>query len=104
MIGHKDSIPKAEINFLARDHGFVVVSVDYSLCPQVSLREGPMEDAGDAYKWCREVLPGLLRGEEDGVEVDEGRVGVLGYSAGGMLAASIVRSSIHQYILIIHTD
>ncbi|RPB25160.1 alpha/beta-hydrolase [Terfezia boudieri ATCC MYA-4762] len=88
IIGHKDAIPKAEVDFLARDHGFVVVSVDYSLCPQVSLREGPMRDTEDAYRWCREVLPGLLAGEEDGVEVDGKRVGVLGYSAGGLLATS----------------
>lgn len=100
MIGHKDVIPKAEIDFLARDHGFVVVSVDYSLCPQVSLREGPMEDAKDAYRWCREILPGLLGGEEDGVKVDGGRVGVLGYSAGGLLATSTVRT-LHPYLKLI---
>ena len=81
----------AQIDFLARNHGFVVVSVDYSLCPQVSLREGPLEDAKDAYRWCREVLPGLIEGEEEGgVKVDGGRVGVLGHSAGGMLAALTV--------------
>ena len=104
MIGNKDTIPKAEIDFLARDHGFVVVSVDYSLCPQVSLREGPMKDAEDAYRWCREVFPGLLGGEEDGVEVDGTRMGVLGFSAGGMLATWTVRSSIYLYILMIITD
>ncbi|RPB22362.1 hypothetical protein L211DRAFT_839714, partial [Terfezia boudieri ATCC MYA-4762] len=88
IIGHKDAIPKAEVDFLAWDHGFIVVSIDYSLCPQVSLREGPIKDTEDIYRWCREVLPRLLAREEDRVEVDRKRMEVLGYSAGGLLAIS----------------
>ncbi|KAI1381232.1 Alpha/Beta hydrolase protein [Hypoxylon crocopeplum] len=66
------------------DAGFVVVSADYSLCPQVSLYDGPEQDAKDAYRWCKEKLPSLLA--EDGIVVDSTKVMALGYSSGATLA------------------
>ncbi len=70
--------------------GFVVVSTDYSLCPQVSLYEGPEQDAKDVYKWTKDKLPGLLA--EEGVTVETGRnkTVAIGYSAGATLALCLV--------------
>lgn len=52
-------------------------------------------DAIDAYNWARDVLPGLLEGEEgqEKVIIDPERVGVFGHSAGGLLAMNLVRTS-----------
>ena len=65
--------------------GFVPVSVDYRLCPEVSLRQGPMTDACEAVQWCRDVMPTLLL-QSKGVSLDPERVTVIGYSTGGHLA------------------
>ncbi|RSL38167.1 hypothetical protein CEP53_015111, partial [Fusarium sp. AF-6] len=37
--------------------GFVVASIDYRLCPEVSLAQGPMADVTDAFFWTRKTLP-----------------------------------------------
>ena len=65
--------------------GFLPVSVDYRLCPEVSLRQGPMTDACEAVQWAREVLPTHLN-RSKGLTVDPRRVVVIGYSTGGHLA------------------
>lgn len=70
--------------------GFVFVSADYSLCPQVSLYNGPEQDAKDAYHWCKQELPSLLA--KEGVAVDQTKVVALGYSAGATLALCLVRA------------
>ncbi|KAI1839884.1 hypothetical protein JX266_013906 [Neoarthrinium moseri] len=64
--------------------GFVVVAPDYRLCPQVSLYEGPQQDAKDVLKWCKTDLPQLLF--QHGLSLDPKKVVALGYSAGGNLA------------------
>lgn len=71
--------------------GFVVVSANYRLCPTISVFEGPVTDALDAYDWAQGVLPGLLH-EDVGVRVDGAKIVVLGHSAGGLLALLTVRS------------
>lgn len=76
-------IAKAQIEYLV-DHGFVVVTPEYRLCPQVPLLDGPVQDAKDAYKWCQTTLPEVLK--EKNVEVDTTRIVAMGHSAGGMLA------------------
>jgi acetyl esterase/lipase len=76
-------IPKSQIESLV-NKGFLVVTPEYRLCPQVSLYEGPIQDAKDALKWCQEELPKLM--SEKGVEVDRKRVVAMGHSAGGQLA------------------
>ena len=65
--------------------GFVVVTPEYRLCPQVSLYDGPIQDAKDSLKWCQEELPALLK-EKTGTDVDASRIVTMGHSAGGMLA------------------
>lgn len=83
-------LPQEQIQYLA-DAGYVVVSADYRLCPQVSLYEGPIEDAKDAYRWwwCKSHLPGLLK-QDAGLDVDGSRIAVFGHSAGGCLALHLV--------------
>lgn len=70
------------------DRGFLPVSVDYRLCPEVSLAQGPMEDACDALHWARTVLPITRRARKD-VQLDPGRVTAVGWSAGGHLAMTL---------------
>lgn len=95
-------ISQSQIRALA-NMGFVVVTPEYRLCPQVSLYEGPIQDAKDCLVWVQEKLPALL--EEDGAEaedgnegkrmrVDGGRVVVAGYSCGGNLALHLVSATL----------
>jgi acetyl esterase/lipase len=70
--------------------GFAVVTPEYRLCPQVSLYDGPIQDAKDVFAWCQDRLPGMLL-EESGVLVDKERIVSMGHSAGGMLALVTVR-------------
>jgi len=88
VLGSTAMIPKSQINSLV-NKGFVVVTPEYRLCPQVSLYEGPIQDAKESLKWCQEELPKLMR--EKGVEVDGKRVVGMGHSAGGQLALTTVR-------------
>ncbi|KAF2787650.1 alpha/beta-hydrolase [Melanomma pulvis-pyrius CBS 109.77] len=83
VIGSRFMISSQPISDLV-DAGFVFVSADYSLCPQVSLYNGPEQDAKDAYRWCKQELPSLLA--KEGVAVDKTKVVALGYSAGATLA------------------
>lgn len=85
-MGKRDAIAPHWINALT-DRDFVVVSIDYRLCPQVSLLEGPIQDTRDAYHWCRDCLPDILKSDPDvGVVVDRDRIVALGWSAGGHLS------------------
>lgn len=83
-------LPIEQIDYLANS-GLVVVSADYRLCPQVSLYEGPIQDAKDAYRWCKEDLPTLLKNDES-IDVDSSRIVVFGHSAGGCLALHTVKT------------
>ncbi|KAJ5513434.1 Alpha/beta hydrolase fold-3 [Penicillium fimorum] len=84
VVGSRLMLPMEQIEYLA-NAGFVVVSADYRLCPQVSLYDGPIQDAKDVYAWCKESLPGLLKKDAE-IEVDPSRTVVFGHSAGGNLA------------------
>jgi acetyl esterase/lipase len=69
--------------------GFIPVSVDYRLCPEVSLTNGPMRDVCDALFWARTILPSLrLPGRPD-IRPDGDRVVAVGWSSGGHLAMSL---------------
>lgn len=50
MLSRKDIRPKQTQILL--DAGFVPVSVDYRLCPETTLEEGPITDVRDALGWC----------------------------------------------------
>ena len=65
-------------------HNILPVSIDYRLCPEVSLLDGPIADVCDAYAWLRTGLPAVLEGK--GISVDVGRIVAIGWSTGGHLA------------------
>lgn len=72
------------------DLGFVVVSANYRLAPTVTVFEGAVKDALDAYEWSRTKLPGLLL-EDAYIKADGSRIVTLGHSCGGTLALLTVR-------------
>lgn len=69
------------------EKGFVPVSLDHRLCPEVKLAEGGMVDVCDALEWARTKLPHLKR--QSDVQIDGERVVVVGWSSGGQLAMSL---------------
>ena len=62
--------------------------MEYRLCPEVNLLEGPMTDVRDALRWIRYELPSLKL-NCPGLGVDGDRVAVVGWSTGGTLAMSL---------------
>jgi hypothetical protein len=74
------------------DLGFLPVSVDYRLCPEVNIREGPMTDACEAVEWARNVLPLLPLG----LRAHPEHVVVIGYSTGGHLALTTAFTTLER--------
>ncbi|EEP77445.1 hypothetical protein UREG_02294 [Uncinocarpus reesii 1704] len=70
------------------DAGFLPVSVDYRLCPEVTIHEGAMRDVRDAFYWARKTLPTLPLSRPD-IRPDGDRVVAVGWSSGGHLAMSL---------------
>jgi acetyl esterase/lipase len=68
--------------------GFLPVSVDYRLCPEITLPEGAMRDVRDAFYWARKTLPTLALSRPD-IRADGDRVVAVGWSSGGHLAMSL---------------
>jgi acetyl esterase/lipase len=73
---------------LLLDKGFLPVSLDHRLCPEVKLSEGPMVDVCDALEWARYTLP-QIKLQHPGLQIDGERVVVVGWSSGGQLAMSL---------------
>lgn len=67
--------------------GFLPISFDYRLCPEVTFLEGPVADALDALAWVRQQLPSTL--EPYGLHIDGTRVAVVGWSVGGHIAMTV---------------
>ena len=65
---------------LARELGVVVANVDYRLAPEAAF-PGPIEDCLAALEW--------LHAEAEVLGIDAGRIGVMGDSGGGGLAAAL---------------
>ncbi|KAI5463904.1 hypothetical protein BGZ63DRAFT_442671 [Mariannaea sp. PMI_226] len=86
MLSRKDvRLDQAQILL---DMGFIPISVDYRLCPETSLVDGPMTDVRDALNWARNTLPSLARKRSD-VRLSGDRVVAVGWSTGGHLAMSL---------------
>ncbi|CAJ2505236.1 Uu.00g126300.m01.CDS01 [Anthostomella pinea] len=83
MLSRKDIRPRQ--TRLLIDRGFLPISIDYRLCPEVTLPEGPMADVCTALRWARHKLPTLTLARPD-VRADGRRVVVVGWSTGGTLA------------------
>ncbi|KAL1646321.1 hypothetical protein SLS58_003278 [Diplodia intermedia] len=95
--GSTAMIPPSQIAYLTDTLGVIVVTPAYRLCPQVSLRDGPVADARDCLAWVRapgaggmaEALARETSTSGAPVVADVGRVGAMGHSAGGMLALEL---------------
>ena len=78
MMGSRGMTPKpGSLLKTLLDAGYVVVSIDYRLAPQVKLPE-ILEDVRDACAWVRQRGPELFR-------IDPDELFVMGQSAGGYL-------------------
>ncbi|KAF2152735.1 hypothetical protein K461DRAFT_225874 [Myriangium duriaei CBS 260.36] len=87
LLFSRQDIPMKHVRtLLAR--GYLPVSVDYRLCPEMSLFEGPVTDCCDALKWAREVMP-TMKYSGPSVTVDSQRLLALGWSSGGQLAMTL---------------
>ena len=82
----RKAVRPAQTNYLLSQN-FLPVSLDYRLCPEIGLVEGPISDIRDAYRWARTVLPGKLLNY--GVLIDATKIVVIGWSSGGQLAMSL---------------
>ena len=76
---------------LLRNH-VLPISIDYRLCPEINLIDGPIQDVIDAFKWIKD---GSLNEaiETTGVRADVDRVVVVGWSSGGQLAMTMAWTS-----------
>lgn len=79
----KTAIRPYQTQFLL-DNGYLPVSIDFRLCPEIDLIAGPMTDVRDALGWVREKLPGIALSH--GVKLDTTNVIAVGWSTGGHLA------------------
>lgn len=86
MLSRRDIRPPQTSMLL--NAGFLPVSIDYRLCPEVTLLDGPMRDVCDALAWTRTVLPHLDLQRRD-IRVDGRKVVVVGWSTGGHLALTL---------------
>ncbi|KAF2787894.1 alpha/beta-hydrolase [Melanomma pulvis-pyrius CBS 109.77] len=87
MHSRKDIRPEQTQMLL--DAGFLPVSIDYRLCPELSLVQGTLIDVRDALCWARETLPTLTFPERLDLNIDGDRVVAIGWSSGGLLALSL---------------
>jgi acetyl esterase/lipase len=86
LLSRKDVRPKQTQLLLQK--GLLPVSIDYRLCPEVNITDGPMTDVCDALKWARDDLPYLKLGIS-GLQVDGDKVVVVGWSTGGTLSLTL---------------
>lgn len=86
MLSRKDVRPRQ--TQLLLQHGVLPISIDYRLCPETTILEGPLVDVADAYAWARGTLPSLSL-KHTSLAIDSSRVLVIGWSTGGMLAMSL---------------
>lgn len=86
MLSRKDIRPKQ--TQLLLNSGLLPVSIDYRLCPEVNITDGPITDVCDALKWARNELPHLNLGIP-GLQVDGDKVVVVGWSTGGTLSLTL---------------
>lgn len=95
MLSRKDIRPSQVQVLLAS--GFLPISVDYRLCPEVNIVEGPMADVCDALSWVRKTLSGIPLRRKD-IRVDGERVVAVGWSTGGHLAMTLAWTPIPRGI------
>ncbi|MCJ1282148.1 hypothetical protein MMC26_001471 [Xylographa opegraphella] len=72
-------------------HGLLPVSIDYRLCPEINLVDGPIADVCDAYAWVQNDLQDVVRSKS--ISIDAEKIVVIGWSSGGHLAMSTAWTS-----------
>ncbi|RAK80213.1 uncharacterized protein BO72DRAFT_484062 [Aspergillus fijiensis CBS 313.89] len=83
----RQSVRPAQTAYLLAN-GFVPVSIDYRLCPEINIIDGAMADVRDAYLWARHTLPKWTMLRQRGIQLDAERIVLVGWSTGGQLAMS----------------
>lgn len=91
MLSRKDVRPRQ--NQLLLDHGVLPVAVDYRLCPETTMLQGPLVDVSDAYAWARQTLPSLKL-TKTSVRIRSDQAVAVGWSSGGSLAMSLSWTSL----------
>lgn len=86
MLSRKDIRPHQTELLLA--NGLLPVSIDYRLCPEVNIIDGPMTDVCDALEWARKDLPSLDLGISN-LRINGDQVVVIGWSTGGTLSLTL---------------
>jgi acetyl esterase/lipase len=86
MMLSRKAVRPAQTKYLL-SKGYLPVSIDYRLCPEVNIIDGPMTDVRDGYLWARNQLPSQLL--KYGITVNSDRVVLVGWSTGGHLAMSL---------------
>ena len=81
----KRAIRPAQTLFLLANN-ILPISLDYRLCPEINMIDGPITDVRDAYAWAQKNLPQVVRHKD--IIVDTSKIVVIGWSSGGHLAMS----------------
>ncbi|KAE8849469.1 hypothetical protein HRS9122_03485 [Pyrenophora teres f. teres] len=82
----RKAVRPAQIQFLL-SHNILPISVDYRLCPEVNVIEGPFSDVRDAYSWIQEKLSTIT--SKFGFSIETSRIVCIGWSTGAHLAMSL---------------
>ncbi|KAK4651848.1 hypothetical protein QC762_0096920 [Podospora pseudocomata] len=90
MLSRADIRPKQTDLLLSK--GFIPISIDYRLCLETTLEQGPMSDAAAALAWVRKTLPSLPLARKD-IHLDGEKVVAVGWNTGGLLAMSLAWKS-----------
>lgn len=83
---------RADQTAMLLDAGFLPISIDYRLCPETTLTEGPMTDVVDSLHWIRTTLPHVTLSRPD-ISIDASKVVAVGWSTGGHLATTLAWTS-----------
>ncbi|KAH8825632.1 Alpha/Beta hydrolase protein [Flagelloscypha sp. PMI_526] len=84
VAGDAQTVPLAQIKYLAETLGFIVVSPNYRLAPQIIASKGALRDAFDVLEWAYTTLPIAI--QEHGSFADPSMIVTMGHSSGASLA------------------
>lgn len=90
MLSRKDVRPQQTEILL--EAGFLSVSIDYRLCPEVTLLQGAMQDVCSVLQCARDTVPTLHLHRAD-IHPTGDRVVAVGWSTGGHLAMTLAWSA-----------
>lgn len=70
------------VDKLALKNDAVIISPDYRLLPSANGLQDILEDVEDGWQWSKNQLPAIMREKFPGIELDFGRIMLVGGSAG----------------------